>query len=496
MELGDELNSGITPVKAQHPMARFTLISIDLDLGRIQQTDSNTQHQTGPDFCRNVNFLLRRLILLISFFDGSLSTYPSLELCICCLCCCSELADVDVSPFLVFLSGTILSSGMIGDVAQASIASTDSISMVSGIAGIERSSDFVTRLSRATLMTFILASNGGILSFQDDQQHHQGFLVASLVYVQRYDEPVLHECLEDLRLLNVFFSSETNDRVEKSTNHRGGILLTCQTMHHDIVSTSLAHVCLLRPVKLVGVALVQDAAFFEDLSWKHEGPDDVKRSSSSRADIMCSGLDMAFTSRTFVRPHTGSQQTVSFIGNGRWRLYPNRLEFRQTLAAFEQLRQLPESSNQQEEEAIKGVLRSWLHIFDDGAKSPLSVVIVDNIEGLIEYNPVGPRFSNFIVQAIRDLVSQPLKARQFDTAAFLSPGVNETRRCGRRNSRVPTKIIGGVSPMESGWHTKAQSETRPKLTGLMSFSSAYRKSARFTTSRSKASGSSCVFPEG
>nr|CAH8867056.1 unnamed protein product [Trichobilharzia regenti] len=49
-------------------------------------------------------------------------------------------------------------------------------------------------------------------------------------------------------------------------------------------------------------------------------------------------------------------------------------------------------------------------IFDDGAKSPLSVIIVDNIEGLIEYNPVGPRFSNFMVQAIRDLVSQPLKA--------------------------------------------------------------------------------------
>ncbi|CAH8550624.1 unnamed protein product [Schistosoma turkestanicum] len=53
---------------------------------------------------------------------------------------------------------------------------------------------------------------------------------------------------------------------------------------------------------------------------------------------------------------------------------------------------------------------SMKKIFDDGAKSPLSVVIVDNIEGLIEYNPVGPRFSNFIVQAIRDLVSQPLKA--------------------------------------------------------------------------------------
>ncbi|KAL5969499.1 Vesicle-fusing ATPase 1 [Taenia solium] len=47
-------------------------------------------------------------------------------------------------------------------------------------------------------------------------------------------------------------------------------------------------------------------------------------------------------------------------------------------------------------------------IFDDAAKSPMSVVIVDNIEGLIEYNPVGPRFSNYMVQALKDLVSQPL----------------------------------------------------------------------------------------
>ncbi|VDD80929.1 unnamed protein product [Mesocestoides corti] len=49
-------------------------------------------------------------------------------------------------------------------------------------------------------------------------------------------------------------------------------------------------------------------------------------------------------------------------------------------------------------------------VFDDAAKSPMSVVIVDNIEGLIEYNPVGPRFSNYMVQAIKDLVSQPLPA--------------------------------------------------------------------------------------
>ncbi|VDO03019.1 unnamed protein product [Rodentolepis nana] len=49
-------------------------------------------------------------------------------------------------------------------------------------------------------------------------------------------------------------------------------------------------------------------------------------------------------------------------------------------------------------------------IFDDAAKSPMSVVIVDNLEGLIEYNPVGPRYSNYMVQAIKDLLSQPLPA--------------------------------------------------------------------------------------
>lgn len=48
-------------------------------------------------------------------------------------------------------------------------------------------------------------------------------------------------------------------------------------------------------------------------------------------------------------------------------------------------------------------------------------MIVDNIEGLIEYNPVGPRFSNFIVQAIRDLVSQPLKAVSYLTNYLLLP---------------------------------------------------------------------------
>ncbi|XP_062519306.1 vesicle-fusing ATPase-like [Corticium candelabrum] len=39
-------------------------------------------------------------------------------------------------------------------------------------------------------------------------------------------------------------------------------------------------------------------------------------------------------------------------------------------------------------------------IFDDAYKSQLSVIVVDNIERLVEYVPIGPRFSNTILQAL------------------------------------------------------------------------------------------------
>lgn len=39
-------------------------------------------------------------------------------------------------------------------------------------------------------------------------------------------------------------------------------------------------------------------------------------------------------------------------------------------------------------------------VFDDAHKSSLSVIVVDNIERLIEYSPMGPRFSNIILQTL------------------------------------------------------------------------------------------------
>ncbi|ROV96920.1 hypothetical protein VSDG_04159 [Cytospora chrysosperma] len=43
-------------------------------------------------------------------------------------------------------------------------------------------------------------------------------------------------------------------------------------------------------------------------------------------------------------------------------------------------------------------------IFSDAFKSPLSILIVDDIEGLIEWNPVGPRMSNTVLQTLRTLL--------------------------------------------------------------------------------------------
>lgn len=52
--------------------------------------------------------------------------------------------------------------------------------------------------------------------------------------------------------------------------------------------------------------------------------------------------------------------------------------------------------------------KDYLHkVFTDAYKSPLSLLILDNIERLIEWNPVGPRMSNVMVQALLTLLRAP-----------------------------------------------------------------------------------------
>jgi vesicle-fusing ATPase len=45
-------------------------------------------------------------------------------------------------------------------------------------------------------------------------------------------------------------------------------------------------------------------------------------------------------------------------------------------------------------------------IFDDAYKSSLSCILVDNLERLLDYGPVGPRYSNLILQALLVLLKK------------------------------------------------------------------------------------------
>lgn len=52
--------------------------------------------------------------------------------------------------------------------------------------------------------------------------------------------------------------------------------------------------------------------------------------------------------------------------------------------------------------------KDYLHkVFTDAYKSPLSILILDNIERIIEWNPVGLRLSNTILQALLTLLQAP-----------------------------------------------------------------------------------------
>lgn len=52
-------------------------------------------------------------------------------------------------------------------------------------------------------------------------------------------------------------------------------------------------------------------------------------------------------------------------------------------------------------------------VFDDAYRSTLSVVVVDNIERLLDYGPIGPRYSNLTLQTLLVLLKkQPPKGRK------------------------------------------------------------------------------------
>ncbi|XP_026306399.1 vesicle-fusing ATPase-like isoform X1 [Piliocolobus tephrosceles] len=54
----------------------------------------------------------------------------------------------------------------------------------------------------------------------------------------------------------------------------------------------------------------------------------------------------------------------------------------------------------------------FFQIFDDAYKSQLSCVVVDDIERLLDYVPIGPRFSNLVLQALLVLLKKAPPQKQ------------------------------------------------------------------------------------
>lgn len=60
-------------------------------------------------------------------------------------------------------------------------------------------------------------------------------------------------------------------------------------------------------------------------------------------------------------------------------------------------------------------------VFSDSYKSPISVIVIDSIERLLDWNPIGPRFSNGILQALVVLLGKrPPKGRRLLVLATTS----------------------------------------------------------------------------
>ncbi|TFY79787.1 hypothetical protein EWM64_g4224 [Hericium alpestre] len=66
-------------------------------------------------------------------------------------------------------------------------------------------------------------------------------------------------------------------------------------------------------------------------------------------------------------------------------------------------------------------IQSISKVFADSYKSPMSVIVIDNIERLLDWTPVGPRFSNAVLQSLMVLMAKrPPKGRRLLVIATTS----------------------------------------------------------------------------
>lgn len=97
-------------------------------------------------------------------------------------------------------------------------------------------------------------------------------------------------------------------------------------------------------------------------------------------------------------------------------------------------------------------------VFEDAYKSPLSVIMLDDIERLLEYVPIGPRFSNVVLQTLLVLLKRsPPMGRKLLVIGTTSQGdVAESMglsECwaGRGDGRRGMRVMSGRRWGQEGW---------------------------------------------
>jgi len=89
--------------------------------------------------------------------------------------------------------------------------------------------------------------------------------------------------------------------------------------------------------------------------------------------------------------------------------------------------------------------------FEDAYKSPESIIVIDDIERVLEYTPIGPRFSNLVLQTLLVLLKKnPPKGRKllvFGTTS-LANVLDEMECMTVFNARVKVPALSGSDELK------------------------------------------------
>jgi len=119
-------------------------------------------------------------------------------------------------------------------------------------------------------------------------------------------------------------------------------------------------------------------------------------------------------------------------------------------------------------------------VFSDSYKSPLSVIVVDNLERLLEWTPIGPRFSNAVLQTLMVLFARrPPKGRRLLVIATssLRPVLTEIGLSESFDSELRVPPISTLRALENVLHevqlfqTSEEAKNARRLLSQAGFSS-------------------------